>query len=97
MNNENIIGNNIEDEIPSNISIKSTEDKMDIIEDPHSSTALAIFENPQNTTGLPMTMSIFKTKVEIKFIGELDGNKIWIKIPKPPNNVTLADIKTKIS
>ena len=97
MNNENIIGNNIEDEIPSNISIKSTEDKMDIIEDPHTSTALAIFENSQNTngtsTGLPMAMSIFKTKVEIKFIGELDGNKIWIKIPKPPNNISLADIK----
>ena len=97
MNNENIIGNNIEDEIPSNISIKSTEDKMDIIEDPHTSTALAIFENSQNSngtsTGLPMAMSIFKTKVEIKFIGELDGNKIWIKIPKPPNNISLADIK----
>ena len=77
------------------------------IED-HSSTALALFENQLTSCqtgsksnpglGLPMPMRIFKTKVEIKFIGELlDGtNKIWIKIPKPPNNITLADIKNHL-
>ena len=64
-----------------------------------SPTALALFENSPGTSGglpNPMPMRIFKTKVEIKFIGELDGNKIWIKIPKPPNNVTLADIKNHL-